>query len=88
MNYSDRLKDLARIIDSRSAPLGADFSSGCWGAEAARIAAEHGEDPCDYYGFSPTTYRNAIKRNAELPPARRNREMSGITLELARQAAS
>jgi endonuclease/exonuclease/phosphatase (EEP) superfamily protein YafD len=83
MSYSDRLHELASTIASRTSPLGADFNSGCWGAEAARIAADHGEDPCTYYGFSPTTYRNAIKRNAEIPPTRRNKEMRRITLELA-----
>lgn len=88
MRYSNRLNELAHVIDSRNTPLGVDFSSGCWGAEAARIAADHGADPCDYYGFSSETFKKIIKRNAELPSTRRNQEMHRITLELARQAAS
>lgn len=88
MSYSSRLKDLAHLIDARATPLGADFSTGCWGAEAARIAAEHGEDPCAYYGFSREIYQGAIKRNEELPPTARNSKMSAITLQLAQQATS
>jgi hypothetical protein len=86
MSYSERLIDLADTISARMTPLGADFETGCWGAEAARIARDHEQDPCDYYGFSPETYRNAIKRNAELPSLHRNKEMHRLTLELGRQA--
>jgi hypothetical protein len=83
MTYADRLRELAATVQARDIPLGHDFSTGCWGAEAARIASSNGAHPCDYYGFSQETYEAIIKRNAETPPEIRNEEMAQATLAMA-----
>jgi len=41
----DRLLAFADLISERVEPLGADFDTQCWGAEAARVANEHGQIP-------------------------------------------
>jgi hypothetical protein len=86
MHNAMRLEELATTIDSRETPLGADFSTGCWGAIAADMAALHGEDPCSYFGFTEDEYQAEIRLNRALPEIRRNYVMSQLTRALAASA--
>jgi hypothetical protein len=80
------LEELANVIARRSRPLGTDFSSDCWGAVAAKVALNHGAQPCDYFDFSQDVYEAAIRVNQALPETQRNSVMLEFTRALAATA--
>ncbi len=86
MDTKDRLEELADVIAHRSRPLGADFSSDCWGAVAEQVALDHGQQPCDYFHFSQDVYEAAIRVNSALPEIQRNSVMCDFTRALAATA--
>jgi hypothetical protein len=88
VNSQERLEELAEAIANCRAPLGSDFSTGCWGAVAERVALDHGASPCDYFGFSDDVYQAAIRVNRALPPVQRNVVMLDFTRALAATTAS
>lgn len=82
-NPHARLIALAIEIESQSEPIGADFTSGCWGARAYAMAESHGSEPCEFFGITRDTLEAKITQNARTPRLQRNAVMAAETRALA-----